>query len=284
MALTRDFRETVGARVARDPAFARALLDEAATLFLNGEPETARTLLRDPISGFVAYVPPGTLNRGKQVAAKYQCATCHGPNGNLIAGVDLRNQQFKRGLPDEDLGRTITNGIPGTGMPPNPLQPAELTGVIAFIRSGFDLTARSVKVGNSARGKSVVEGKGACLTCHRINGVGPRTAPDLSDVGLVRTADTLNRSLTDPAAGLMPINRPVLIAMKDGRTITGRRLNEYTFTVQLIDDKEQLHSLAKSEMRSFVVEAKPRMPSYAVKLTEDEVADVVAYLLSLRGQ
>ena len=213
-----------------------------------------------------------------------QCATCHGPNGNLIAGIDLRNQQFRRGLSDEDLGRTITNGIPGTGMPPNPLQPAELTGVIAFIRAGFDLTARSVKVGNSTRGKSLVEGKGACLTCHRINGIGPRTAPDLSDVGLVRTADTLNRSVTDPAAGLMPINRPVRITMKDGRTITGRRLNEDTFTVQLIDDKERLHSLAKSEMRSFVVETKPIMPSYAGKLTEDEVADVVAYLLTLRGQ
>ena len=223
------------------------------------------------------------IDAGARVYGR-QCATCHGPNGNLIAGIDLRNQQFKRGLSDEDLGRTITNGIPGTGMPPNPLQPAELTGVIAFIRAGFDLTARSVKVGNSTRGKSLVEGKGACLTCHRINGVGPRTAPDLSDVGLARTADTLNRSVTDPTAGLMPINRPVRITMKDGRTITGRRLNEDTFTVQLIDDKERLHSLVKSDMRSYVVETKSLMPSYAGKLTEDEVADVVAYLLTLRGQ
>jgi hypothetical protein len=42
MALTRDFKKTVDARVERDPAFAKALLDEAATLFLSGEPETAR--------------------------------------------------------------------------------------------------------------------------------------------------------------------------------------------------------------------------------------------------
>ena len=223
------------------------------------------------------------IDAGARVYGR-QCATCHGPNGNLIAGIDLRNQQFRRGLSDEDLGRTITNGIPGTGMPPNPLQPAELTGVIAFIRAGFDLTARSVKVGNPTRGKSLVEGKGACLTCHRINGIGPRTAPDLSDVGLVRTADTLNRSVTDPTAGLMPINRPVRITMKDGRTISGRRLNEDTFTVQVIDDKERLHSLAKSDMRNFVVETKALMPSFAGKLTEDEVADVVAYLLTLRGR
>ncbi len=32
MALTRDFKETVAARVQNDPAFAQALLDEAITL------------------------------------------------------------------------------------------------------------------------------------------------------------------------------------------------------------------------------------------------------------
>jgi len=55
MALTCDFKATVVARVERDPKFAQALLDEAATLFLNGEPETARMILRDlvnPMLGF----------------------------------------------------------------------------------------------------------------------------------------------------------------------------------------------------------------------------------------
>jgi len=47
MALTRDFKETVVARIKRDPAFAQALLDEALTLFLNGEPDTAKPILRD---------------------------------------------------------------------------------------------------------------------------------------------------------------------------------------------------------------------------------------------
>jgi cytochrome c553 len=37
--------------------------------------------------GWTAYVPPGTLNRGKQVAAKYQCATCHGANLEGIGPV-----------------------------------------------------------------------------------------------------------------------------------------------------------------------------------------------------
>ena len=47
MTLTQDFKLTVAQRVRRDPDFAKALLDEAATLFLNGEPETARLILRD---------------------------------------------------------------------------------------------------------------------------------------------------------------------------------------------------------------------------------------------
>ncbi|HUF64860.1 MAG TPA: hypothetical protein VMM17_02695 [Gemmatimonadaceae bacterium] len=55
MALTRDFKQTVAERVERDPAFVRALLDEAATLFLNGEPETARMMLRDLVNATVGF-------------------------------------------------------------------------------------------------------------------------------------------------------------------------------------------------------------------------------------
>jgi DNA-binding phage protein len=55
MALTRDFKQTVAERVQRDPAFARALLDEAATLFLNGEPHTARLILRDLVNATIGF-------------------------------------------------------------------------------------------------------------------------------------------------------------------------------------------------------------------------------------
>lgn len=55
MALTRDFKLTITERVAREPEFAKALLDEAATLFLNGEPETARLILRDLVNATVGF-------------------------------------------------------------------------------------------------------------------------------------------------------------------------------------------------------------------------------------
>jgi DNA-binding phage protein len=55
MALTRDFKQTVVERVRNDPAFARAPLDEAATVFLNGEPEIARLILRDLVNATVGF-------------------------------------------------------------------------------------------------------------------------------------------------------------------------------------------------------------------------------------
>lgn len=55
MTLTRDFRQTVADRVDRDPAFAEALLDEAATHFLSGEPDVARLILRDLLNATVGF-------------------------------------------------------------------------------------------------------------------------------------------------------------------------------------------------------------------------------------
>src|SRR5688500_12591202 len=62
------------------------------------------------------------------------CATCHGPNGDQVSGIDLRRGQFRRASSDEDLARINANGIPGTGMPPMALLAPEISGVIAFIR------------------------------------------------------------------------------------------------------------------------------------------------------
>ncbi|HQZ16735.1 MAG TPA: transcriptional regulator [Vicinamibacteria bacterium] len=55
MALTRDFRQTVADRARRDPAFARALLHEAAGLLINGEPGPARLVLRDLVNASIGF-------------------------------------------------------------------------------------------------------------------------------------------------------------------------------------------------------------------------------------
>jgi putative heme-binding domain-containing protein len=209
-----------------------------------------------------------------------QCSHCHGRDGDQISGIDLRRRIFRRSATDDDLASVVTNGTPG-GMPPFRLQSRELTGIIAFIRAGFDTTA-SVRVGDATRGRAVFEGKGMCGTCHRVRGQGPRSAPDLSDIGVARTPAALERSVRDPSSAMLPINRPVTIVMNDGTTIRGRRLNEDTFTVQIIDDRERLASIAKRDVTSFEVGTRSPMPAYAERLTAGEIADVVAYLLTLR--
>src|SRR6478736_4965577 len=69
-----------------------------------------------------------------------QCNQCHGRDGDQISGVDLRRGVFRRSSTDEDLARVITNGTPA-GMPPFKLAPADLAGIVAYIRAGFDTTA-----------------------------------------------------------------------------------------------------------------------------------------------
>jgi putative heme-binding domain-containing protein len=213
-----------------------------------------------------------------------QCQLCHGPTGDQITGIDLRRGQFRRSTSDEDLTKVITTGVAGTAMPPFSLQPAEVSSVIAFIRAGFDPAGTAVKVGNAALGRQVFEGKGSCQSCHRVNGAGPRVAPDLSDIGAARTPATLQRSILEPSAVMQPINRPVRVVMKDGRTFAGRRFNEDTFTVQLIDDQERLHSLEKKDIKSLEVQTTSPMPSFNGKLTTEEISDLVAYLITLKGQ
>jgi len=55
MCLTRNYSETINSRIQREPAFAQALLDEAVSLFLNGEPETARLILRELINATIGF-------------------------------------------------------------------------------------------------------------------------------------------------------------------------------------------------------------------------------------
>ena len=218
---------------------------------------------------------------GAQIYAA-QCATCHAPTGDGVGGVDLRSGKFRSAATDQALAAVILNGLPGTGMNGFRLSAAERDGVIAYIRNMNSFDPAAVKTGDQTRGRALVDSKG-CLRCHRIDGQGSRVAPDLSDIGAVRSAGSLQRSLLDPTSQMMPINRPVRAVTRDGKTITGRRLNEDTYTVQLIDDQERLLSLTKADLREYTVLTTSTMPAYK-DLSAGELADLLAYLLSLQGR
>jgi putative heme-binding domain-containing protein len=212
-----------------------------------------------------------------------QCTTCHGANGDGVGGVDLRSGRFRNAVTDQDLTRVILNGVEGTGMQAFKFDPAEVAGIIAYLRNMTTFDRGSVKAGDADRGRATFAGKGNCYRCHRIGAQGARVAPDLSDVGATRSAASLLRSLVDPTSQMMPINRPVRAVTRDGRVINGRRLNEDTYTVQLIDEQERLVSLTKADLREYSVQTTSPMPSYR-NLGPDELADLVAYLLSLKGR
>jgi len=222
------------------------------------------------------------VDRGARLYGS-NCAFCHGATGDALPNADLRSGKYRRAASDDDLRRLIATGIPGTAMPPHKLQDAELAGVVAYIRTMRDVRGGAPEAGDARRGKAIFSSNGECGSCHRVNGKGSRAAPDLSEIGLIRSAGALQNSLLDPTASMLPMNRAVRAVTREGRTITGRRLNEDTYSVQLIDSEERLVSLAKSGLKEYEVIKTSPMPSYRGKLSEQELRDVVAYLLTLRG-
>jgi DNA-binding phage protein len=63
MALTRDFKETIRARVKRDPGFRKALLREGIENFLSGDVETGKVILRDFINATVGFTKLSNVTR-----------------------------------------------------------------------------------------------------------------------------------------------------------------------------------------------------------------------------
>lgn len=219
---------------------------------------------------------------GKQ-AYENVCANCHGPDGDLIAGIDLGRGLFRRPLGDEQLVEIIMNGIPDTPMPPTPgMNEAQAEQIVAYLRANAATRSNVAATGDPARGRDLFEGRGACLDCHRVNGVGSGYGPDLSGIGLQRRAAELEASLLEPDAEVQAANRSYSVTTADGEIVTGRLLNHDTFTVQLIDYDEKLRSFQKEDLRDYRFVAST-MPSYRDEFDTQEIADVVSYMISLRA-
>ena len=212
------------------------------------------------------------------------CAACHGPDGDGVAGVDLGRGQFRRATSDEDLVRIIRTGIPNTGMPPNNISEINAGNIVVYLRTIAAETRSTSAPGDPARGRAIFEGKGGCASCHRVNGNGSRSGPDLTDVGGQRRAADLERSIVDPGAAVLPNHRSFRVVTREGTEVTGRLLNHDLFTVQLLDSKEQLRSFQKSALREHAFVDGSPMPSYRDRLSAEELSDLVGYLVSLRGR
>ncbi len=152
--------------------------------------------------------------------------------------------------------------------------------VTLVVLSGLAVAAQAT--GDEARGKTLVESSG-CFDCHRIGQRGSRVGSDISDIGTRRTTERLQQALLDPDDEVLFENRYIRFATKDGATVTGRLLNQDALSVQLITPKEELKTYMRATLRDYTVVDKGLMPSVRGKLTDQQVADVVSYLSSLKG-
>ena len=210
------------------------------------------------------------------------CAICHGPEGKGGRGTDLTSGKFRHGGTDDDLYRAMRNGIPGTEMPGFPLSGMESMQLLAFVRAFGRAATPPPPPGDAARGRALFS-LNQCASCHRVGGEGSRIGPELSDVGSRLPPADLLASLLRPDERVLPSHWNVRAVTRDGRTITGRRLNEDTYSVQLIDAQDRLVSLVKADLKEYQLIKKSPMPGYEGKLTGEQLGDLVAYLASLKG-
>jgi PQQ-dependent dehydrogenase (methanol/ethanol family) len=236
------------------------------------------------------------------------CADCHGSGGaGTGKGPAVNTGTFKHGGDDAGVFRTIKNGVPGTEMDANPNVPdQQIWQLVAYIRSLAPATpdrgapsAGTAVGGNAAAGEAVFFGKGECATCHDINGRGGVVGPDLSAAGQLSAA-AIRQAILDPnvaaqaggqrgggrGGGRGGPGRPVtvVVSYRDGREVRGIRRSEDTFSLQMIDATGRLHMVDKTAVKSVRVDPVSLMPAYAGRLSDEEVANLVAYLAGQGGR
>jgi putative heme-binding domain-containing protein len=216
------------------------------------------------------------------VIYKSHCAACHGLEGRGGGdGPDLTSGRFRRGSTNDALFQTIANGVPGTTMRAFALSGREIWQVITHIRSLVIARSAESAKGNPKRGQQVFEEHG-CRTCHVAGADGGITGPDLNGVALRRTLGELERSVLQSNDEVLPDYWSIRARTKTGQNLTVRRLNEDTFSLQLLDANGKLFAVMKADLAEYEVVRTSPMPSFAGKFQGNDFEDLLAYLASLK--
>jgi cytochrome c oxidase cbb3-type subunit III len=211
-----------------------------------------------------------------------QCALCHGQNGGGGRGPSLLQPKLAKAPDLAALERVIAEGLPPEMPGAWQLSPNEVKLLAAYVRS-LGRVAQELVPGNVARGQEVYA-KHACANCHIIDGAGSGFGPELTSIGARRNAAHLRQSITDPAAILADGFLMVEALPMAGSSVTGIRLGEDPFTIQLADAGGRLHSFRKATLRKLTpLPKRTPMPAYD-KLSEDDLQNLVAYLAGRKGK
>ncbi|MBI2680300.1 MAG: c-type cytochrome [Candidatus Solibacter usitatus] len=211
-----------------------------------------------------------------------QCAHCHGPRGEGGRGANLAKPRLRHAADDAALFKIIDQGIEGTEMPGAGMTIPETWQVVAFVKS-LGRVPPSTLSGDPVRGEKIYAANG-CAGCHTIRGRGGALGPDLTDVGARRSPRHLRASVTEPEAEAPDGFLQVRVTPRKGPRMTGVRVNEDTFSIQVRDLAGNLHSYWKNDLAELQKDrGKSPMPAYGGKLASGELDDLVAYLASLEG-
>lgn len=228
----------------------------------------------------VARAQTSDIEKGRAIY-RSNCAFCHGITGLGGRGPDLVGGEKK---PDSELTRIIRNGVPGTTMPAfASLADDELPKLVGFLnhlRSSGVGTQKAT--GDPANGRRMYMRHG-CSGCHQIGAEGSAYGPDLTRVGGARSVRYLEESIINPSADIPEAYRGVTVVTKDGRKLTGTRVNEDPFTVQIRLQTDEFRSIVKDEARQVTPMTESLMPHYK-GMPKKILDDVVAYLATLKGQ
>lgn len=227
------------------------------------------------------------------------CAFCHGLGARGGGrGPDLTRARKHHGNTDAEIFHNIHDGITGTAMPAATnggigvgMSDDEIWQVVTYLRSVEKMASATV-TGDAEHGKELFFGTAACGTCHMVNGRGGRLGPDLSSTGASRSVEYLTESLRSPSRRLaLGLAEPLkdysqeyetaTVVTSEGTKLQGVILNEDSFTVQMLDTREQPHSFEKSKLRSYEKSRESLMPAYDSKaLPDKELKDLIAFLLA----
>lgn len=245
-----------------------------------------------------------------------------GDRGDGLRGPDLQNVGFRAGPqaqrlglksatdyliqsvlePDRYVVEGYSNDMPRLYMPPLDLSLDDLKTVLTYLQSQggkvdtwaiilprepFDRPApyNPFAGGDPAAGEKLFAEEVGCQSCHQVGDKSPvSVGPDLTNIGKFRPWEWLIQSLLDPNAEVGANWKNVEITLVSGEVKSAIMQRKTSETLQVLTAGNKVEEIPTVQVKKIEVEEGSRMPGdYSSILTYDQMADLVAYMQSLKG-